>query len=134
MEKCDFGELLGDFCHKKHFTTQFGIKRLDDFSADEKWVLIQRAGIKMENAPSKSLKICYHHEWKFGTAFEKRFKNFCDLFKNHKNKVKGGHKISLELAKMLVAVGIDCVPGTQLCRSCYDKATTYAETDQEEGQ
>ena len=36
---------------------------------------------------------------------------------------------------MLVAVGIDCVPGTQLCQSCYDKAVmTHAETDEEKGQ
>ena len=88
MENCDFGELLGDFCHKKHSTTKVGIKSLDDFSADEKLVLIQRAGIETENIPSKSLTIYYHHEWKFRTAFEKRFKNCCDLLKNHKNKVK----------------------------------------------
>ena len=52
-------------------------------------------------------------------------KNCCELLKKHKNKVKGGHKISLEFTKML---------RTQLCRSCYDKATTHAETDKEKGQ
>ena len=39
---------------------------------------------------------------KLGTIFEKRLTKCCDLFKTHKRFVKGGHKISLQLAAKLV--------------------------------
>ena len=42
-------------------------------------------------------------------------------FKLHKKQVKGGRKISTEIAKDFMEKGILCVPGWQLCRNCYHK-------------
>ena len=44
------------------------------------------------------------------------------MFKVHKNTVKGGHKISLDLARKLSMQNLECVPGWQLCRRCYGMA------------
>ena len=70
------------------------------------------------------LYICYHHLSKLGRIFEKRFTRFtcCNLFKTHKRNVKGGHTISLQLATKLLDHRNDCIPGWQLCRTCYDTA------------
>ncbi len=66
--------------------------------------------------------ICSHHEAKYGKAFESRFKKCCDVFKVHKKLVKGGNKISLELAKNLVENhSSETVPGWQLCRNCMER-------------
>ena len=34
--------------------------------------------------------------------------------------IKGGHKISLQLATKLLDHRYDCIPGWHLCRTCYD--------------
>ena len=44
------------------------------------------------------------------------------MFHIHKRQVKGGHKISLDLATKLLDDGYECLPGWQLCRACYDNA------------
>ena len=44
----------------------------------------------------------------------------CNLFKTHKRNVKGGLKISLQLATILFDHRYDCIPGWQLCRTCID--------------
>ena len=36
--------------------------------------------------------------------------------------VKGGHKITFKIAKMLDAKGIQSIPGFQLCHSCFEDA------------
>ena len=56
--------------------------------------------------------------------FEKRFTRFtcCNLFKTLKRNVKGGHKISLQLATKLLGHRYNCIPDWQLCRTCYDIA------------
>ena len=76
------------------------------------------------------LYICYHHLSKLGRIFEKRFTRFtcCNLFKTHKRNVKGGHKISLQLATKLLDHRNDCIPGWQLCRTCYDTAQKIEKT------
>ena len=70
------------------------------------------------------LYIWYHHLCKVGRIFVKRFTRFtcCNLFKTHKRNVKGAHKISLQLATKLLDHRYDCIPGWQLCRTCYDIA------------
>ena len=61
----------------------------------------------------------YHHAWKLGIAFEKKHWQCCDLFQIHKKRVKGGHKISFDLACKLQQKSFNCVPGLQLCHNCY---------------
>ena len=39
--------------------------------------------------------------------------------------VKGGHKITFKIAKMLDAKDIQSIPGFQLCRSCFEEAQTH---------
>ena len=57
--------------------------------------------------------MCYHHLSKLGRIFEKRFTRFtcCNSFKTHKQNVKGGHKISLQLATKRLDHRYDCIPG-----------------------
>ena len=72
----------------------------------------------------QKLYIWYHHLSNLGRIFEKRFTRFtcCNLFKTHKQNVKGGHKISLQLATKLLDHRYDCIPDWQLCRTCCDIA------------
>ena len=110
MAPCCLGENLGD-CNKTCVQTT-GLKSLADFTEEERKVLADK------------LYICYHHLSKLGRIFEKRFTRFtcCNLFKTHKRNVKGGHKISLQLATKLLDHRNDCIPGWQLCRTCYNIA------------
>ena len=39
--------------------------------------------------------------------------------------VKGGHKITLKIAKMLDAKDIQSMPGFQLCHSCFEEEQTH---------
>ena len=99
-----------------------GLKNLADFTDEERKVLLWRGGMRDCITDSKQLHICYHHNAKLGSNFEKRFTKCCNLFKVRKQNVKGGHKISLNLATILVEQGYECVPGWQLCRTCYSNA------------
>ena len=51
--------------------------------------------------------ICDYHEYKFGDKFLSKFKSVCvcaNIFSKHlklKKKVKGGHAITLQIAKKL---------------------------------
>ena len=118
MVPCCLGENLGD-CNKT-----CGLKSLADFTEEERKVLLWRGGKKLCVIDADKLYICCHHLSKLGRIFEKRFMRFtcCNLFKTHKRNVKGGHKISLELATKLLDHRYDCIPGWKLCRTCYDIA------------
>ena len=119
MEPYSFGVSPGD-CHKTSYGRRTGLKRLADFSDEERKVLLWRGGKRECINDSEQLQICYHHIAKLGSIFEKRFTKCCNLFNIHKRQVKGGHKISLDLATKLVDGGYECVPGWQLCRTCYN--------------
>ena len=122
MVPCSLGENLGD-CNKTCVQTT-GLKSLADFTEEERKVLLWRGGKKVCVTDADKLYICYHHLSKLGRIFEKKFTRFtcCNLFKTHKRNVKGGHKISLQLATKLLDHRYDCIPGWQLCRTCYDIA------------
>ena len=88
-----------------------GFKSLADLTEEEKKVLLWRGGRKECVIDADKLNICYHHHSKLGTIFEKRFTKCCNLFKTHKRNVKGGHKISLQLATKLDDHGYECIVG-----------------------
>ena len=69
--------------------------------------------------------MCFHHELKFGSVFERRHTKCANIFNKHKKTVKGGQKITFKIAKMLGGKDIQLVPGFQLCRSCYEEARTH---------
>ena len=119
MVPCCLGENLGD-CNKTCVQTT-GLKSLADFTEKERKVLLWRGGKKVSVTDADMLYICYHHLSKLGRIFEKRFTRFtcCNLFKTHKRNVKRDHKISLQLATKLLDHRYDCIPGWQLCRTCY---------------
>ena len=104
------------------YVRKTGLKCLADFTEEERKVLLWRGGKREYVSNADKLYICYHHHSKLGTIFEKRFTKCSDLFKTHKRIVKGGHKISLQLAAKLVDHGHECIPGWQFCRTCYDNA------------
>ena len=99
-----------------------GLKRLTDFSEEERKVLLWRGGKRECINDSEQLQICYHHTAKLGSIFEKKSSKCCNLFHIHKRQVKGGHKISLDFATKLLDDRYECLPGWQLCRACYDNA------------
>ena len=121
MEPCDFGVDKED-CHKTSYVRKTGVKKLSEFSEEDRNLFLWRAGKRNLASDCANLQICYHHEAKLGSIFEKKNTKCCNLFKVHKNCVKGGHKISLELARKLSEQDYDCIPGWQLCRNCYGKA------------
>ena len=135
LEKCNFGTFLKEECHKDHFTSKVGLKGLNEVDEELRQILYWRAGMGVNVIDEGAqLNICLHHECKLGgPVFEKGFTKCCDLFQRHKNRVKGGHKISLSLAQKLHQIGFTCVPGWNLCRSCYQKAIS-GEIEKIEGQ
>ena len=136
LNKCDFGEAIGDECHKLSYTRIQNMENLRDYSEDVQETLLTRAGI--QHQPDKAnMTICTHHSKKFGRVFERKFNKCCNIFHSHKVKAKGGHIITLHLAKQLRQKGLGATPGWQLCRNCFKKATDEqpsvqpAETDDE---
>ena len=101
-----------------------GLKSLADFTEEERKVFLWTGGKKVCVTDADKVYICYHHLSKLGRIFEKRFTRFtcCNFFKTHKRNVKGGHKTSLQLATKLLDHRYDCIPGWQLCTTCYDIA------------
>ena len=96
---CDFGAFLKDLCHKTYFTKKCGFKDLKDYDPELKEVYFWRAGIFHHEDIDRITKICFHHEWALGVDFEGKYTKCCNIFQNHKKKVKGGHMISLYMAK-----------------------------------
>ena len=121
LNKCDFGEAIGDECHKLSYTRIQNTENLRDHSEDVQETLLMRAGI--QHQPDKAnMTICTHHSKKFGRVFERKFNKCCNIFHSHKVKAKGGHIITLHLAKQLRQKGLGATPGWQLCRNCFKKA------------
>ena len=77
--------------------------------------MLWRAGL-LDSFDHKSETVCMHHELVFGRDFERRVIDKCyNVFHIHSRKVKGGHTISLELARGLKECGWHVVPGWKLC-------------------
>ena len=125
MESCCFGAVSDGECHKTSYVRKTGLKNLCKVSEEERQVLFWRAGMKEQATGAEQLKVCHHHYAKLGTIFQKKITKCCDLFKIHKQNVKGGRKISLDLANRLSKLGYECVPGWQLCRKCYQRAVDH---------
>ena len=56
LEKCDFGKIANEDCHKNHFTSSVGLQQLEECNGSEGEVYSWRAGIDltdMGNRPSK---------------------------------------------------------------------------------
>ena len=94
---------------------------IKDYSEDVQETLLMRAGIHYQ--PDKAnMTICTHQSKTFDRVLERKF-NKCNIFHSHKVKAKGGHVITLHLAKQLRQKGLSATPGWQLCRNCLKKAT-----------
>ena len=115
--KCDFGIHLDENCNKLHYVRESRIRPFSRIESVTQDLLLWRSGLKYKSIKS----ICFHHEAKLGFAFENRLNKCCDPFRIQKKHVKGGHKISTDIAKTFLKKGIECVPGWQLCRNCYRK-------------
>ena len=46
LNKCDFGEAIGDECHKLSYTRIQNMENLRDYSEDVQETLLMRAGIQ----------------------------------------------------------------------------------------
>ena len=82
LNTCDFGEAIGDECHKFSHTIIQGLGNLSDYSDDEQETLLMRAGIAC-HGDKLNMTICIHHSQKFGRIFERRFKKCCKIFNAH---------------------------------------------------
>ena len=87
MNSCDFGIYLKDECHKNTYTRTQGFKTFTELSGDIKETLLWRSGISGKEDESGI--ICYHHEYVFGTVFERKFTKCCDVFNTHTKRAKG---------------------------------------------
>ena len=97
LNKCDFGEAIGDECHKLSYTRIQNMENLRDYSEDVQETLLMRAGIQHQQDKA-NMTICTHHSKKFGRVFERKFNKCCNIFHSHKVKAKGGHIITFHLA------------------------------------
>ena len=67
LNKCDFGEAIGDEFHKLSYTRIQNMENLRDHSEDVQETLLMRAGI--QHQPDKAnMTICTHHSKKFDLA------------------------------------------------------------------
>ena len=122
MEDCDICKTIDDACHKTHYTRNQGLKSLSELDIKTQDVLLWRAGQGSELFNAGSAKVCFHHELKFGSVFGRRHTKCANIFNRYKKKtVKGGHKITIKMAKMLDGKDIQLVPGIQPCCSCLKK-------------
>ena len=75
LNKCDFGEAIGDECHKLSYTRIQNMENLRDYSEDVQETLLMRAGI--QHQPDKAnITICTHHSKKFGRVFERKLNKY----------------------------------------------------------
>ena len=116
---CSFGKLLKEECHKYHIPKS--INNFLDLRDEDQIILKWRANLSKSDVNT----VCNFHKNKFGEAFVSKYKtaNICfDVYEKHKKgkkKTKGGHLVTLEMAKKLKEVGRNCIPGVQVCRCCY---------------
>ena len=66
-----------------------------------------------------SAKVCFRHEPKVGSVLKDEY------IQQTQKTVKGGHRITFEMVKMLDVKDIQSMPGFQLCRSCFEEAQTH---------
>jgi len=81
-----------------------GIRPFNSIESETQDLVLWRSGFKYKNIKS----ICFHHGAELKFAFENKFNKCCDPFKMHKRHVKGGHKISTDIAKTFLKKGIVC--------------------------
>lgn len=128
LSKCNFGETMGDECHRLSHTRIQGMEKLSDYCADMQEIFLMRAGMTLQQDKT-NITICIHHSKMLSGVFERRFNKCCNIFNIHKGKVKGGHNITLDLAKKLRQKGFNAIPGWQLCRNCFKKVTIEEQND-----
>ncbi len=132
-DKCSVGEALESVCHQHTFTRNYGIKFLSSLSAGEREKILWRCHLKNHVFAVDNPTICFHHELVYGRVFERRSSDrCCDIYKKHKKKVKGGHTVSLEMAKKFELEGLHVLPGWKLCRGCLDNSMRNADDDNED--
>ena len=83
-----------------------------------------RAGLRSELLNAGSAKVCFHHERKFGSIFERGHTKYANIFNRHKN-TKNSEEWPFEMTTMTDGKEIQSVPGFQLCRSCSEEAQTH---------
>ena len=108
--------------------------KLHSFAYDERENIIWRCGLKEHTFNTDDATMCFHHELVYGKVFERRVsQKCCDIYRTHKNKVKGGHAITPELAEMLEQNGVRVLPSWNLCRGCFARSKSFIENDYTKG-
>jgi len=133
---CNFKGINGSGeCHKSWLTRHTAVENVCDLEEELQQTLLWWAGIGEDIANKQELLICAHHKEVFHSAFEKKFPKCCNIYGKHRKRrkaVKGGHIITLNLAKKLRLEGHKVCPGWQLCRNCLKiaKAAQHSEEGQ----
>ena len=109
------------------------MKSLSELSDDSCKVYLWRAGLLDKVDCKIEGTLCFHQEYLFRTKYEEKENKCCNLFKNHKKKAVCSLTIKLELAKHLKEKGISVVPGSKLCRNCYEMVISEEKTESREG-
>ena len=86
MEKCSYGLISGDECHKKTYSKECKLKLINEFDSEQRELIYWRSGLSVINLNAK---VCSHHEYWLLNQFEIQKKKCCDPFQNHKKAVKG---------------------------------------------
>ena len=86
MNSCDIGKVLKSECHKTSYSRSKEIFLLLDLDTDTRQNILWRSELRF---CEELFSICNHHFHYFGKRFEKRNGNCCNVYKVHKNKIKG---------------------------------------------
>ena len=108
---------LDEDCNKLHHVSESGIRLFSSIESETQDLLLQRSGLRYKS--SKVFAFTMRQSW--GLPLKTGSTNVVIHLRSIRSMSKGGHKISMDIAKTLLKKGIECVPGWQLCRNCYSK-------------
>ena len=69
LSKCNFGETMGDECHKLSHRRIQGMEKLSDYCADMQEIFRIRAGMTLQQDKT-NITICIHHSKMLSGVFE----------------------------------------------------------------
>ena len=120
--QCTVGATMKDPCHKSTYCRRTGFKMIESLDSKVREVVFWTSGVSLLNIDAD---ICFHHEHVLTRRLPMSYTKCFDPFNVHKKEVKGGlSKVTILLAKDVVTLGIDVVPGQKICPSCRMKVKT----------
>jgi len=125
-EGCALGRLLNEHCHLTWFTKEKGYTEFQDYTDQDKELLILRSGIDATHFHSQGVQVCHHHSKVFLSKYEFSQRKCCNPFSKHTKNIKTGLKpVNIEFVRIVTEkcanLGLNIKPGQKLCVACRDR-------------